>query len=289
VFMENNLDRMLETSWEIRRSFFPDRIEFVIPTQTMAVSVTGSECQLNCAHCGGKYLNSMKPLQKALKSKINPKSYLISGGCNNKGQVPLLENIEDLRELSRRGSLNLHCGLLNEKEAEKLGKLAAVVSFDLIGADETIAKVYGLPFKVSEFIKSYRQIQRYTRVIPHICIGLEAGSLNGEYEVLRLLKNEAVEAISFIIFRPTKGTAYAEATPPPPAAVAGLLATARWMFPRIPLYLGCMRPGGRYRETVDLLALRAGINKIVLPTPAARRKAVEIGLVVETAEECCSI
>jgi len=287
--MENNLDGMLKASWEIRRSFFPDRIDFVIPAKTMAVSVTGSKCQLNCAHCGGKYLENMTPLTKALKSKINPKSYLISGGSTDKGQVPLLENSEELKELARRGSLNVHCGLVTEKEAKELGELAAVVSFDFIGKDETIAAVYGLPFKVSDYLSSYRLLQLYTRVVPHICIGLEAGRLNGEYEALRLLRKEAVEAISFIIFRPTTGTAFAGLNPPPPNEVAGLLTIARRMFPRIPLYLGCMRPGGRYRETVDLLALRAGINKIVLPAPAVRHKAAESGLEIGLIEECCSL
>ena len=61
------------------------------------------------------------------------------------------------------------------------------------------------------------------------------------------------------------------------------------MFPQVPLYLGCMRPGGRYRESLDQLALQAGINKIVQPVPALRQLASDLGLTVIRGEECCSL
>jgi lipoyl synthase len=290
VIVDSILEEMLDRSWQVRRSFFPDWIEFAIPNRTMAVTVTGNECQLCCAHCGGRYLERMTPLKAALKSDPGKvKSYLISGGCDRQGRVPLLEHQSELKDLASRGSLNLHAGLVGREEAKSLGKLASVVSFDLIGDDETIDGVYGLPFKVKDYLRSYRYLQRYTRVVPHICIGLNAGQIKGEYEALRFLQSEAVEAISLIIFRPTAGTAFSAASPPPPEEVARLMVTARLMFPRVPLYLGCMRPGGCYRETVDLMAIRAGFNKIVLPAPAARLKAAELGLAITFSEECCSL
>lgn len=284
------LEQLLERSWQVRRAFFPDRIGFVSPSRTLAVSVTGSSCELDCGHCGGKYLKKMFTLAETLAANQNGKaSYLVSGGCTTEGRVPLRENLAAIKELAGRGLLNLHTGLVNRKEAELLGELATVVSFDLPGDDATIAAVYGLPFTAAQYLQAYRDLLTYTRVIPHICIGQNRGLIGGEYQLLKSLQGEAVEAISFIVFRPTAGTAFEKAAPPPLTDVVRLLATARLMFPRVPLYLGCMRPGGLYREELDLLALKAGVNKIVLPAPAARHRAAELGLEIIMTEECCSL
>jgi len=284
------LKQLLARSWQVRRAFFPDRIEFVAPSRTCAISVTGDNCDLACGHCGGKYLKQMATLEEALSiGESGPVSFLISGGCSTQGRVPLCENLAAIKELSNRGRLNLHTGLVGREEAELLGELATVVSFDLPGNDATIAAVYGLPFTAAQYLQAYRDLLTYTRVVPHICIGLHGGLIGGEYQLLKNLQGEAVEAISFIVFRPTAGTAFEKASPPPLSDTARLMASARLMFPRVPLYLGCMRPGGRYREELDLLALQAGVNKIVLPAPAARQKAADLGLEVIMSEECCSL
>lgn len=286
--VETAFEDLMRQAWQVRQLFFPDQIEFVAPNRTLSVSVTNC-CKLNCAHCGGIYLQGMVPLDKALGSKQGrEKSYLVSGGCDQEGKVPLLKHRVELKELSGRGFLNLHVGLVNEVEASRLAEIATVISFDFVGDNDTITAVYGLSRTIEDYVSTYRCLQRYCKVIPHLCIGINGGKIKAEYEALRLLKEEAVEAISMIIFRPTAGTVFSECIPPPPHDVAAFIATARLMFPGTPLYLGCMRPGGRYRETVDSLALKAGVNKIVLPAPAARLQAAELGLEISLSEECCS-
>jgi len=288
--VEQEVNKLLDKAWETRRLFFPDQVKFSAPNRTLSVSVTGSKCSLKCGHCNGIYLQNMVSLEKALGSKRGrERSYLVSGGSDLQGKVPLLEKWIELKELATRGLLNLHTGLVTEEEARQLSEIARVVSFDFLGDNETIKNVYGLSVTVDDYLASYRYLQKYTSVIPHICIGLYAGTIKGEYNALDLLKEEAVEAISMIIFRPTEGTAYSACEAPPAEEVARFIATARLMFPRTPIYLGCMRPGGRYRDAVDSLALRAGVNKIVLPAPAARRKAEELGLEISISEECCSL
>ncbi len=290
---ELDLDNILTKAWRTRQANFASTIVFNTPSKTVPVSVTGSSCALNCAHCAGVYLRAMVPLDKALKSGAKKDreitSYLVSGGSDDRGRVPLVENLEKLRELAKQGPLNLHTGLVTEAEARELAGIAAVVSFDLVGDNDTIAQVYGLTASVKDYLASYRALQKYTRVIPHLCIGLNGGKIKGEYEALHLLNKERVEAISMIIFRPTAETLFSHCQPPPPGEVAYLMASARLMFPHTPLYLGCMRPGGQYREVVDAYAVRAGINKIVLPAPAARKEATMRGLSISTDEECCSL
>ncbi len=284
------LEKLLEEAWQAREENFPKSIEFNVPVRTLPVSVTGPYCRLNCAHCAGAYLKSMVPLEKALNGeKGRESSYLVSGGCSDEGKVPLLKYWNNLKKLALRGPLNLHAGLVTEEEARRLSELAAVVSFDFVGDDETIAAVYNLPVTGEDYLASFRSLQKYTRVVPHLCIGINGGEIRGEYRALEMLRQEKVEAISMIIFRPTEGTAFSACKAPKPEEVARFIASARLSFPRTPLYLGCMRPGGRYRETVDCLALRAGVNKIVMPAPPARRMTKDLGLQINFSEECCSL
>jgi uncharacterized radical SAM superfamily protein len=71
--------------------------------------------------------------------------------------------------------------------------------------------------------------------------------------------------------------------------VISFLAGARMRFPDISLALGCMRPKGRYRQILDEAAVALGFNRLVMPTPGARRLAGELGLRVIKGEECCAL
>jgi uncharacterized radical SAM superfamily protein len=285
------LDELLRAAWEVRTASFPPRIEFVCPAKTLPVSVTGRDCHLNCAHCGGRYLENMAGLQEALDGKKGDrKSYLVSGGCDRQGSVPLPAHLEGIRQLARRGRLNLHTGLVGKEDISELAQLAEVVSFDFVTDEQTIAEVYGLAAgSADKYLESYRRLRRRTRVVPHLCLGLKGGQMQGELAALASLQREGTDAISFIVFRPTPGTAYADRKPPPVAEAVTVIATARLMFPSVPLYLGCLRPGGTYRSMLDSLAVRAGVNKIVQPSPAARDLAALLGLEITRTEECCSL
>ena len=273
-----------------RGDFIPEQVEFISPRLTLPVSITGSRCDLNCAHCGGHYLRGMAGLEEALSRRDGKvKSFLVSGGCNSQGRVPHRERWAELEALALIGSLNFHTGLVDEEDAAAIGRIARVVSFDFVVDRPVIENVYGLRASPDDYIRSYRYLRRYCRVVPHICIGIMSGRIESEYRVLKTLRREGAEAISFIVFRPTRGTAFAFAAPPAPEDVADLLAYARVLFPRTPLHLGCMRPGGRYREKLDCFALGMGINKIVQPTAAAKRLALKMGLKIVFGEECCAL
>ncbi|MEW5920374.1 MAG: radical SAM protein [Bacillota bacterium] len=283
---------LLSRAWQTRRAYFAPRIEFVYPYRTLAVSSTGRDCALNCAHCGGYYLKHMQPLAKTktlAQRDTKIKSFLVSGGCDRQGKVPHLAKLAEIKALAAQGALNLHTGLVTEEEAAALGKVAGVVSFDLLVDGETIKDVYGLQAAPRYFMQSYRLLRKYTRVVPHLCLGLYKGAIRGEYRALEFLREEGAEALTFIVFTPTPGTAFAGYEPPPVEEVGHFLATARLMFPRLPLSLGCMRPGGNYRKALDCTAINAGINKIVQPAPAARLLAGELGLAIVKGEECCSL
>lgn len=183
--------------------------------------------------------------------------------------------------------MNWHVGLVSEAEMETIAPLVDVISFDFVGDEDTIREVYGLEHGVETYVETYRLLRRYARTLPHVTIGLRGGELGHERRAFELLRELGADGLVLLVFIPTPGTRYADRRPPAVPAVAELVAEARLSFPDVPLYLGCMRPKGRYRDEIDPLAVRAGVNVLVSPSRPARRLAGELGLAVREMRECC--
>ena len=265
---------------------------FVFPRDTASVSVTGGRCALNCAHCGGHYLKHMMPIGSAVHAvkKKSIKSCLVSGGCDGSGKVPILQYSSILDELKREGiRLNVHAGLLQKEEIDGLVPYADAVSFDFVVDGSTIREVYRLDRDGGDYIESYKAIKKCVPVIPHITIGLHGGEIRGEYEALQALSGIGADALVFLVFIPTPGTAFGDRQPPAISEVVRLLSRARSDFPGIPIHLGCMRPGGEYRRELDALALRCGLDKIVMPDKGTVRDAERSGMKITIEKECCAL
>jgi len=287
VTLGDVLSKVLDEAWEVRTLHFPNVIGFYRPVRTKAVSLTGLDCALRCAHCGGHYLKGMCPPDRALAGEYS--SFLVSGGCDRSGSVPLMNHSAEIEGLKAKGRLNVHTGLVGEEEAIAISRWADTVSFDLILDDRTIKEVLGLEVRGEHFAEAYCVLKKHVRVVPHVLIGILGGELRGETACIDFLADNKPCAVTLIVFMPTPGTAFAHRQPPPVAEVARLIAYARMKLPDVPVFLGCMRPGGAYRERLDPLAVAAGVNKIVNPAPAAKREAEARGLVIEWGEECCGL
>lgn len=280
---------LIQQAWQVRRENFAPVLFVSRPTATESISVTGAHCSLHCAHCNGHYLGAMTPLASLSEPQdIHGQSCLISGGCTTRGNVPVLPALKKLAALKGSRRYNFHVGLTSAAEIKALAPLADVVSFDFVGDDATIAETLKLNKHVADYVECYHQLRRYCRkVVPHICIGLRGGRLSGETKALSLLKQEGVTQLVFIVLRPTIGTEYAQVTPPALPEVAQLLCRARLALPQVPITLGCMRPGGLYRQTLDQLALACGVNGIVQPAAAAVKLATASGFRTQVSPECC--
>lgn len=280
-----------QAAWETRQANFPPVIEFDYPLDTAVVSLTGSECALNCAHCGGRYLKQMAPVWAA--NADGATSCLVSGGCDPHGRVPVGAHLEEVARLCEgpngRRRMNWHVGLIDRPEMERIAPYVDLISFDVVGDDATIREVYGLRKTVDDYVETYRMLLEYTRVVPHLTVGLKGGEIAGERRALELIAGFAPETLVFLALIPTPGTVYADRQPPAVEAVADLLVEARLLMPRTSIYLGCMRPHGAYRAALDPLAVRAGVQKIVSPSREAERAAEELGLEVHRGRECCAI
>lgn len=262
-------------------------IGFARPTATVPVSVTGAACALDCAHCGGRYLEHMQPIWSAKPN--GARSILVSGGCDDRGRVPVRDHLEAIARLRQGRRLNWHLGMVEEQDLEALQPLVDVISFDIVGDGETAREVYGLDATLYDYVETMRLLGEIAPVVPHVTIGLHAGQIRGEYAALDALADLGIERAILIVFIPTPGTRYAHCAPPPLEQVGEVLAHARCALPRAGLYLGCMRPPGRYRQELDELAVGCGLNLIVNPTRAAERAAEAAGLTAVWGDECCAL
>lgn len=281
----SDLEIKLARAWALRQAKFPDQITWSYPLDTAVLSLTGEQCALNCAHCGGHYLGGMRPVWDA--EPDGSTSCLISGGCDPLGRVPVLAHVDHVRAWRQGRTMNWHVGFVSEAEMESIAPLVDVVSFDFVGDDATIHEVYGIDRTVDDYIETYRLLRRHSPTLPHVTIGLRGGALGHEMPAFELLQELGVDGLVLLVLIPTPGTHYANRQPPAVTAVAEILAEARLRFPDAPLYLGCMRPKGRYRSQLDPLAVRAGINVIVSPTRSAQQQAADLGLTALQIRECC--
>lgn len=290
ISLPPDLLQLMLQAWQVRRENFAPVLTVTRPTDTESISVTGTSCALHCAHCDGHYLGAMTPLASLSEpTDIKGTSCLITGGCTTTGKVPVLPALVKLAALKGRRRYNFHVGLVSEEEIKALAPLADVVSFDFVGDDATIRETLKLHKQVKDYVCCYQRLRRFCRqVVPHICIGLHGGKLSGEEHALSLLKELGLDQLIFIVLRPTPGTEYAHVTPPDLEQVARLFCTARLALPHTPLTLGCMRPGGAYRQTLDKLALACGLNGIVQPVPTAVQMAADLELQVQSTSECCA-
>jgi uncharacterized radical SAM superfamily protein len=270
------------------------------PTSFPTVSVTGTACALNCKHCGGKVLETMHPattpatllaLTKKLKQN-GAQGCLISGGCLPDGSVPLKQFIPVIEQIKRKLGLTVfvHTGVIDATTAKALkraGVDAALI--DIIGSDETIKKIGNLNVTTEDYAASLNAMQQAgLNFVPHVIVGLDNGKLKGELHALEMIASAKPSAVVVIAFMPIRGTAMAKVKPPTPADIAKVTATARLMFPRTPLVLGCMRPKGKHRAQTDTLALKAGADAIAFPSEDTVKYAEAQGYTLSFSQFCCA-
>jgi len=289
------LSLLLDVAWSTREKARPPILEASYPTRTMAVSVTGKSCALNCSHCEGRYLQHMVDIKDLPREIVRrkPKSILLSGGCGPKGNVPVKSHIRKVLDCIDTAGLNVrlnvHPGILEDEDAIFLSEVAQTISFDFVLDEQAIREAFHGNWTKEDYIRTYRALRKgKARVVPHVLVGLNKGRISGEYEALEFLLREETPEVIFIVFIPTPGTLWQDESPPPVEEVLRLFAYARLSQPGLKMILGCMRPSGSYRKELDRLSVGAGIDGIVLPHPRALGEARERGLDVLRKEECCA-
>jgi len=270
------------------------------PAAFPSISITGRFCALKCKHCNGKVLNTMIPAvtpERLVKlcTRLKQKGAigcLISGGCLPDGSVPLDRFMDAIAKVKRELGLTVivHTGVIDLSMAKRLkeaGVDAALI--DIIGSDETIREIYQLNVDVQDFDKSLRALHDSgLPFVPHVLVGLHYGMLRGEFKALEMISKYKPSAVIVIALMPIHGTPMENVSPPTATDIAKVLATARFMMPNTPIVLGCMRPKGKSRREIDVLAVEAGVNAIAFPTEEAIKLAESLGLEISFSSVCCS-
>ena len=299
--LEGCPEQILEAAWEVRRRQSSEmRFYYPLP-RFPSISVTGYRCSLNCDYCQGKYLRQMKPVEtpealKKLCQRLDGEGALgclISGGSTPLGSVPLEGFYDALRWVKEETGLivNVHTGLVDRHQAEQTAATGIdVASLDLIGSGETIHRVTGLNKTPEDYLESLLLLREagVLSVVPHICVGLDWGTVKGEANALSLLTGFNPELIVILGLRPTKGTPMESAPAPKPETLAKMVAVARLMYPKASIALGCMRPQ-QGRAKAETLALMAGADRVVLPSAETVRLAEEKELRMIQLDTCCAV
>lgn len=265
-----------------------------------SVSVTGPICALRCKHCEAKYLEGMVPattpenllrFAKALEAR-GAKGFLLSGGSDANGRVPLSDFASTIARIKTETSLkiNAHIGLTPRDELAELVRSGIdAFSVDIYGSDETIAEVLGLRATVEDYmcvLKSLKSLKA-PLVVPHVCVGVHGGQLRGERRAIAEIADVGVPVLVLISLIPTKGTRYASLLPPSPSDMIGIISLARERMPETKIVFGCMR--SKRNRSWEFDAVQAGLDGIVMPSESTVALMKKSGFAIRRRETCCSL
>lgn len=265
------------------------------------MSITGERCDLDCEHCKGSLLKTMAHApDPASLLRIGSEAaarqdhgLLITGGCDTIGRLPWKEFLPAIQELKAKTNLiiTVHAGQTDVQTARALkdaGVDQALV--DLIADDATAKEVYHLSEGTVTVRRTMESLsQAGLEIVPHVIFGIHYGREKGEPAALHMLKDYPLNKYVVVVLMPTRGTPMAGVSPPSPERVARFIGMARLELPDLLASLGCARPRGTYRRRLDLLAVRAGINALALPSDSALEEARNRGLEVIRVDACCSL
>ncbi len=259
-----------------------------------SISLTGSACALNCAHCGRHYLDGMrKPGRGELLdycidlARNGYTGCLLSGGMDGRLKVPLDLYADEIRKIKRRTNLklNAHVGFIDESDLEWV-KYVDAVSLDFVGDDGVIKRVYRIDKTVEDYLRILDLLTGAgVKVAPHITIGLDFGRIGWEYRAIDMLLDYPIDVLVLDVLIPTKGT---EMENVPRPGVEESLDVVRYARERFDgeLSIGCMRPLGRWRLDFDRGAVLEGIDRLTNPP----RRVIEWAKKIRDVEiiyECC--
>jgi hypothetical protein len=194
---------------------------------------------------------------------------LISGGCNLDGSVPLDDFLESIKIVKKRTNLiiNTHTGLLTEETAKKLADARVdIVSFDINVDKRIVEEIYHLKNDVEDLKNAIRFLKKYNlNIVPHVCVGLLYGKLNKEIEALKLIKNMNINPSLIVIIAliPPESNKFEQ---PSVEDIGKIITVTRFLFPQTEISLGCMRPRKKDRVKIEKTAIKAGINRLEIPS-----------------------
>jgi len=263
-----------------------------------AVSVTGSQCQLGCAHCEGHYLEGMLSAQtpdqlRALAGELEDRKclgFLLSGGCDRTASVPLGRFAAAIADIKRDTGLkvSVHPGLLGGREAADLvGAGVDIFCIDVVQDPKVIRDVLGLEVRPDAYEDALDALFKAgaKHVVPHICVGLNGEERSGERAAVETVSKYPISSLALLSFIPTAGTRMGRSPIVSDDHLLDIVGHAVDMVD-CPVTLGCMRPRGN--PDLEMRCCEAGISGIAVPSPVTVRRLEGLGFKVEKKDVCCA-
>lgn len=267
-----------------------------------AVSITGSDCKLQCDHCKAKILEPLiaartpEQLWTTVEDLIagGAQGMLLTGGSNHRNEVeydlyyPVVRRIKDAWPSFK---IAVHTALVDAGAAQRMEDAGIdVAMMDVIGAQETVTQVYHLKRPVEDFERTLETlVATNMKVVPHIVIGLHYGRLLGEWKALDMIRRHRPDALVLVVVMPMYATPKRPFVTPDPHEVGRFFLEVREALPDIPLLLGCARPPGTAKTLIDTYAVMAGLNGMAHPSDGMVELAARLERPVRVTPACCSI
>jgi lipoyl synthase len=263
-----------------------------------SISVTGPNCQLRCAHCGGHYLEGMHSAETpeellALAVRLEGRGclgFLLSGGCDLAVNVPLGRFAQAIGDIKRSTKLqvSVHPGLIGRSEAAELVRAGVdIFCIDITQDTHVIEGVLGLHVRPEAYEIALASLFQAgaERVVPHLCVGLNGEDSSGERSAIEMMAKYPISSLSILSFVPTAGTRMARS---PTVSDDHMLQVVEHAIDKLdcPVTLGCMRPRGN--PDLEVRCCEAGISGIAVPSPEAVRRLERQGVKMERKEICCA-
>jgi uncharacterized radical SAM superfamily protein len=310
IGLDPSLEELFARAWKESRARHGNHLSVHIPGMFVvngrrgrfrAVSITGDVCALDCEHCKGLLLKTMAhadtsdELLRLGHETVarGDHGMLITGGCDDRGRLPWDKFLDAIDRLTSETDLTItvHAGQVDKQTAKGLKKAGVRQALvDVIGDDSTARDVYHFKDGVSTIFRTLDYLNEVgLEIVPHIVYGLHYGKEKGERAALEILAHYPLSRYVIVVLMPFRGTPMELISPPDPQSVAAFISMARLRLPDLKAGLGCARPRGRYRQELDDLAVRAGINSIALPSDRALQRAREMRLEITHHDICCSL
>lgn len=264
-----------------------------------SVSLTGPQCLLLCKHCNAKILHNMMSIKTPqelirLAEEVRERGFrsiLISGGSNEKGQVPFEMFIDAIKHIKKLGlRVYMHTGLVDEYRAQLLGEAKVdVVLMDFVVVDKIIREALNLSSSAEDFVNSIKNLIKFSvEVVPHIVIGIYCGKPSGEKRAIDVLAELSPKVTVFVAFVPLPGTPYANCSPPSPDHIVDVLSYAKAKLTNVVLSYGCMRPRGERYQEVEMRVIDMGFDGLTLPSYSTIEYIIQNGIPFIVFQDCCA-
>ncbi|MEM1620328.1 MAG: radical SAM protein [Metallosphaera sp.] len=266
---------------------------FISKSKFTTISITGGQCSLNCFYCGTKYISSMEGAMspeifektvRRLHSR-GVKGFLVSGGFDRDGKLPVAPFLPVMRKLKRELNLvfNLHPGLQDRETIEEMRDVVDIVDFAFAYSPGSY-HAKGIRAEREAYVKTLEDfiVRGPEYVVPHLMLGLPRDSEEDLRQEMELVSTFKPYLMNFLVVIPTPDTPSRALKVDLNKVIPLIEYGSRLMAGRTSM--GCMRPYV-IKEELDRAVLSKGlVQRIANPHHRVIR---EFNLPIYDA--CCSL